>query len=417
MRDDPAVDAWIAKAKAMPVEAGLLGRHVDWRNTHSIGERKGHCPAGCTKNGDGFAIHGPRGKWICRPGGAGGRDAISLARHITGMGFLEAVEALTGEPMPKGSAMTEARRAEIARENEEREAASRARREEQEKASAWYRERERRECYRIWSEGVAIDGTPTQAYLRHRCISAVQGAILRHHSGLPYFHPDTKVMLHRGPAMLAPIIGPDQRFAGLHMTYLDPRFVTGGMPVSATGKLQIPDAETGEILTTKKVRGSQKRGHLDLGCSMSRAGAKRLVIGEGIETVGSVRDEETKIDRLPSTLYWSSIDLGNLGGRATDTVRHPTLKRVDKRGRASVMRVPGPEPDLSQPGIPVPEGVTEILILGDGDSDHFSTRQTLLRAGARFSAEAIGAKPRVLIAWAEGGKDFNDMKRAQEEAA
>ncbi|SEE60139.1 hypothetical protein SAMN05519104_6688 [Rhizobiales bacterium GAS188] len=410
MRDDPAVEAWIAKAKAMPVEAGLLGRDIAWRNAHAIAERCGPCPA-CGGH-DRFSVNTVRGVWNCR-GARGGRDAISLARHVAGLTFLEAVEELTGEPKPDGQAMSAERRAQLRREHErrQREAATRAAR--REKESDWYRERERIACWKIWREGIRISGTPTEAYLAHRGILPLTGALLRHHPSLAYFHPDTKLQLHRGPAMLAAILGPDGKFAGLHMTYLDPRLVDGALPREAKGKLQIADGETGEILPAKKVRGSSRRGHIHLGrFEPARFDARRLVIGEGIETVGSVRVAERAAERLPATLYWSSIDLGNLGGRSVGTMRHPTLKRVDKRGRESAIRVRDAEPDLAHPGIPLPLGIKEVVILGDGDSDPFATRQTLKRAAARFSAEALGEKPCVRIAYAAAGWDFNDMWRA-----
>ena len=107
---------------------------------------------------------------------------------------------------------------------------------------------------------------------------------------------------------------------------------------------------------------------------------------------------------LTEMAFLSSIDLGNLGGKAADSVVHPTLKTA--AGRAQ--RVPGPQPDLSAPGILIPDTVDDVVILGDGDSDRFTTRCAIVRAAARF------AKPgrSVRVAWAPEGRDFNDLRRA-----
>jgi hypothetical protein len=65
------------------------------------------------------------------------------------------------------------------------------------------------------------------------------------------------------------------------------------------------------------------------------------------------------------------------------------------------------------PGIAVPDSISDIVLLGDGDSDRFVTGCALVRAAARF------ARPgrTVRAAWAPAGKDFNDLLRADEVAA
>jgi hypothetical protein len=44
---------------------------------------------------------------------------------------------------------------------------------------------------------------------------------------------------------------------------------------------------------------------------------------------------------LGDVAFWSAVDLGNLGGRAAENIRHPN--EVDARGRPR--RVPGPVPE------------------------------------------------------------------------
>src|SRR5205085_10056567 len=109
---------------------------------------------------------------------------------------------------------------------------------------------------------------------------------------------------------------------------------------------------------------------------------QRLVLGEGIETVLSVWHALAALERdLSSTAFSSSADLGNLGGRSAVPVEHPTLKTAAGRPQ----RVPGPEPDFGVPGISIPGGVTEIVLLGDGDSDRFVTEWGLTRAAGRIT--------------------------------
>jgi hypothetical protein len=112
-----AIDAWIAEARALPIEAGLLGRPVQWKNGGRGTERCGPCPA-CGGD-DRFSINIAKGVWNCR-GACGGRDAISLAMHVAGAGFLEAVELLVGE-RPKRDGLQK-RQHQAAGEPENREA-------------------------------------------------------------------------------------------------------------------------------------------------------------------------------------------------------------------------------------------------------------------------------------------------------
>jgi hypothetical protein len=91
---DPNFEGWIAQARAMPIEAGLLGHAVRWKNGGRGVERCGPCPV--SGGDDRFAINTAKGLWICRVCKRGGRDAISLAKHIEGLDFVEAVKRLVG---------------------------------------------------------------------------------------------------------------------------------------------------------------------------------------------------------------------------------------------------------------------------------------------------------------------------------
>ena len=102
--------------------------------------------------------------------------------------------------------------------------------------------------------------------------------------------------------------------------------------------------------------------------------------------------------------FWGSGDLGNLGGPNKGTISHPTAKT--EKGRP--VRVPSAEPDFTAPGILIPDYVTHLFLLGDGDSEPFLTRTTLERARRRY------ARPGLWIGtlMADDGRDFNDMVRA-----
>lgn len=104
---------------------------------------------------------------------------------------------------------------------------------------------------------------------------------------------------------------------------------------------------------------------------------------------------------------WSSVSLGNLCGRALDRVRHPTLTITDSLNRVRRKLVPGTQPDPASVALPIPESVTELWLLGDGDSDPFETEVALRRAQARYRVPGRTVR----IAWAERGQDFNDMLR------
>lgn len=314
--------------------------------------------------------------WLCAVCCEGG-DVLKLVQLVHHVEFIGAVEILGGT---REIDPAEAERRE--RENE-------LKRQERERASQGFRERERKTCWEMWLRGVDLPGTTAEAYLKYRCLDLPPAARLRCIEDMPYYADGTRgsEIVHRGPAMLAAIIGPDGRFAGVHATYLDLE--------TPSGKVSIPD------MPSKKVRGTKTAGRIELSRCESPT---RLIIGEGIETVLSVYTAMSRLDRdVSSTLFWSGIDLGNLGGRAHETLPHPSLKSAAGR----VQRAPGPRPDLASPGIPIPDGVTDVLILGDGDSDPFLTRCALARAAARFAKEGRSVR----VAFAPDGQDFNDLLR------
>lgn len=423
-KPDPAFDAWVDRAKAVSTlnaafKFGFSPKGGPGRTSRATGEIVGPCPR--CGGVDRFAVNATTGFWNCRGAGKGGADAISLARYLMiDAGFLDAVEQLTGEPKPGRQAVPPTPEETAAREAAaaQRRADDEASRAKAERSNNQFREDERRRCHQLWKAGERAPGSLVDAYLRWRGIPGVpDGAKLRLHHQIHLRHPAGKdgAVVWTGPAMLAPIAGNDGRFIGLHMTWLDlrldPQAGKGMLAEGEKGKLVFKI--DGEQLDVKRSRGSKMGGHLVLVPSPTGI-VTRIVIGEGIETVLSVwasmqeAAKDSAGEDLSTTEFWSSIDLGNLGGRHTGTVPHPTRQQPDKAGRMRRPRVAGPEPDLSEPhrSIAMPDSVVDVLILADGDSDRFTVETTVTRASARW------ARPgrTVRVAWPDDGGDFNDMR-------
>jgi hypothetical protein len=350
--------------------------------------------------------------WVCAVCHQGG-DQIKLVALYHGLDpkadFLRAVELLGGVVE-----LTPERAEELERERK-------IRTEARERESNEYRERERRTAFDIWHAGLDWRGTPVEDYLR-RCRGLPvlpQRLQVRHAPMVAFFHGEeinevgrkAPRVVHRGPAMLAPIVDGEGFFRAVHMTWLDPE--------QPNGKACIvdPDSTTGETLDPKKVRGSKAGNVIRLvepdphsqgspgGGEASAGDMGTLYAGEGIETVLSVWAALELAGRdLSRAWFYSTIDLGNLAGKAAESVPHPTLK--DKGGRRR--RVPGPEPDLADPGFALPGMASDVVLLGDGDSDRFTTHCALYRASERLES---GAGRRVRVAWAPDGADFNDELR------
>jgi CHC2 zinc finger len=350
------------------------------RGRKFIGPCPLHSPNPHARDSTSFECDGYR--WVCATCCDGG-DVISLVQKVNGIDFRGAVEWLGGtrDIDPADAAKLERERA--------------ARRQAREDETRRFREKERRTLFDIWRQASPIPGTPAEAYLHRRRLEAPSGARLRCVLDMPLFanSANDAPVVHRAPAMVAAITGSDGRFAGLHITWID--------LAQPSGKLKITDPRTGDSLPPKKVRGAKQCGVIELA---TVATPRQWIIGEGIETTLSVwlALRQVGVDSS-ATSFVSAIDLGNLAGRATETVRHPTFRTPSGRPQM----VSGPLPDMSAPGIVIPECVEDVVLLGDGDSDPFLTRCAIYRASQRF---ARGGRT-VRAAWAPPGQDFNDLIR------
>lgn len=275
---------------------------------------------------------------------------------------------------------------------------------DQDEVARKYRERERGRLFKWWQDAADFPGSPVEHYLvADRGLLVPGNARLRYHPDIPHFADGREVeprLLHRGPAMLAAIWSPHPdkpgvaRFIGLHLTWLD--------PAGPKGKARIVDPETGEIAPSKKVRGGMAGGYIDLGGLPTAAGGcDRLFAGEGIETTLTPYTALVQAGRLRAgDCFRAGIALGNLAGKSLASLAHPTAKTALGRAR----RVPGPDPDLGSLAMPVPDTVTDLVGLGDGDSDPFLTRNALARFKARHTREGRTVR----TPFAPAGKDFND---------
>jgi len=370
-----SVEAWTIRAR-MPLSRGV--------------ERVGPCPICGGK--DRFSINARKNAWNCRGCDKGGRDAISLVMHLHGVGFIPALEMITGrqadDVKQEGPSERAKREQQLALDKQKAEREARKREREAEK----YRQWARRQGFEVWNRaclprpgGGLFD---VKAYLAKRGIefTAIAARIL-HLSGIEQ-HPYVKRIggrlrtLHVGPCMIAAIQQPDGRFGAVHQTWLDLD--------SPDGKAEILHPETGEILPSKIVRGTKKGGAIRL---YTPPGATRMVVGEGIETTLSVMASAFEKD----TAYWCLVDLGNMAGRAAR----------DRDGKIIHVR---PDMDDKDAFVP-PDWVREMIFLGDADAKTETQYQKTHAGLIRGCRRAILNRPGLVarIAMAERGKDFNDM--------
>jgi hypothetical protein len=388
-------EAQIAEIKArtdLPSLAESLGAKL----RRSGGKYVGSCPiCGGGKSASRFEIKGAG--WVCAVCPDGG-DAIRLVQKATGCDFPEALRRLGG--------------AAILSPEEEKRIADRARAAEAKRQAEAesYRQREIAAARRIWDEAdpVRAQGA-VAAYLAGRGLALPESAMLFEHAALPYYHGEAlderrqsrAALVHRGPAMVAAIFDNAGRVQGCHITWLEWRG-------AGARKLMLADMKTGEVLPAKKMRGSKAAGHIVLRSGWPES--RRLFLAEGIETCLAVAAALRKAGQLRrEDAFWAAGDLGNIGGKHAGTVPHPTA--VTAAGRP--LRVPGPEPDRDAPAITLPESLTHLVLLGDGDSEAFLTRTTLERARRRYARPGLA----IAIAMAPEGADFNDVLVGEEVAA
>ncbi len=396
-----AISTFIEDARAITIADAAQRLNLKYNPRGS--EHPQPCPACGGK--DTFAFNTQKNKWNCRQGGIGGNDAIGMAAHVHGLnvrnreGLLEACSILLGQPIPEGGEReSDEDRASRMERLEEQRRRNAELQDEQAKSQANYREIERnkaRGIYRRASTLYSASAPHGRFYLMARGACAPESEWLRVGTSVPYWHGDQ--LLHEGPAMIAPIIGPDLGVIGCHITWID-------LDKRPKCRPEIIDPATGELLPSKKMRGSKKGGLIPL---VGHPRMERWVGGEGIEnTLAVARAENLR----PDTFYFAAGDLGNLSGPADPASRfaHPTLKKEDAKGRLRTVMVQGPVPRPDQgpeDGFWVGDHVRDTVLLGDGDSERVMTSAAMARAKARIAKQGRC----VAIAWPPAGMDFSEM--------
>jgi hypothetical protein len=413
-------------------------------------EYQGPCPR-CGGD-DRFSVNRLKGAWNCRGCGQGGRDALSLVAHYRHLDlhrraeFLEACSILLGEPVPAGGEReTDEERAARALRIAETERLAEQRRVEEAADANVFREREIRQARGLWLNAQdcldilpdAVEGRAmARAYFQARTQFRLPDGVFEHlrfRRGAGYYHGQDALgrpmQIYAGPSLILPIVRPgvdgmSGEIIGCHQTWIEIGNPAGkfrpvlwaltkdgrvaGLPVLEDGGHTAPpapeDIEAGfyERLPTKKMRGSKKGGLLPVcgGPELSR-----WVVSEGAENVVAFAGaEEWRAD----TFYCTGGDLGNLAGPRdpSSDFDHPTLRKVDAKGRFRAVRVPGPVPKADQDpdeAMPVLPHVRELVLVADGDSEPVWTAAAMARAEARLSA----AGREIFTLWPPAGTDLS----------
>ena len=338
----------------------------------------GPCPAGCADD-DGFVVTPQKQIFLCRPSGATG-DAVDMVEHAKGLAKREALEFVTGHDLPRSTAA----------ENgsfDGDDTIDRLPPETPPAPAGAGGKRVASAIDRLIKRAKPIAGTYGEDYLRVRGLSP-QKRLTRDLLFIPDLDfwiagdrdaPPAKIATL--PAMIGVIRNAAGDPIGVHRTYLDP---------VEPRKWTAPDGGK-----AKKFLGDAKGGLIRFG----RPGDK-LAIGEGIETTLAwyalgLRPEDVSIA--------CGLSLDNIAGGCTGTILHQTA--LTKAGKPA--RIANGDPDPKRPGVILPEGVRELILLGDGDSDFFVTRAKILAAYRRFRADGVV----VSVHFAPAGKDWADVQK------
>lgn len=408
--------AFVEEARGVSIEDAAKRMNLKFSKTGH--EHSQACPVSGGK--DRFSFNTQKHMWHCRHCSIGGQDAIGMAAHNLGLDlkvqaeFLEACKAVTGKEIPaEGERESKEERAErLARIESQRRRNAEAEK-ERAAAQADFRERERRKARGIYeaSELLATSSLPHgRDYLHKRGAGVPRSRWLHVAAEVPYWHGQddrgAPLALYTGPAMIAPFIDPAGVIIGCHITWIDLAQAPKFRPL-------ITDPVTGEVLPTKKMRGTKKGGVIPLCGSPAAA---RWLGAEGSEnTLAFGRFEGFRDD----TFYFAAGDLGNMAGPADPKSRfaHPELTKPDRLGRERPVMVAGPVPlvhavrdaagaqngmDAEPDAMVVPDHVRDLVLLADGDSERVMTAAAMTRARARH------ARPGRLIpvVWPRQGTDW-----------
>lgn len=374
-------DERLNQARAIPIMEVAESLHFMGDLRRAGREWVGPCPRPGCGGTDRFSLAPDQELFNCRT--CGGGDVIALVEKVLGLDFKAAVAHLVGEATVELTPEQEATRA------RDRADADRRRNDK----AARLRESARAAAHTVWTAGRDPVDTPAHVYLTKRGFTADRlpqlPACLRFHPDLPYMVAEDGGWreVHRGPALLAAIVTPSGRFAGVHRTWFDPE--------DPRGKLRIEHA--GKFLDRKKSLGSVKGNAIRL---ITPASFTTLIVGEGIETTLS----PVVADPFPGAAYWSGVSLGNMAGKRILTAA--ALARAGLPPQDGIRAAGLPQMDDADAFVP-PPWVTRLIFLQDGDSDAVETRAKLLSGLRRAAILSPGLT--VQIVHAGDGVDMNDV--------
>ena len=298
-----------------------------------------------------FYIVEKKGFWHCFGCGEHGDAVKWIIKTTTVSEFRDAVEYLAARVgLRQGGPQLEAKPI-VKRDGEEAKAAA--------------RDKKVKNAHRIWHDAVAIDGTPAEAYLRHRGIRLELPPTLRFQPRLA--HPcDQRRRLF--PAMVAAIQGGDRQLVGVHCTYLEEGY---GRWV----KMKAPEGIDPEEWRPKIMRGACWGGAIRL-TPIEHV----MVLGEGIETSFS----------LLQAAFDEDLGVPHIDGEPIGVAAGLSLNGLG--------------------AVQLPENVREVILAADGDTkvptdDQRDPEELLDLAAARHRDKGRNAR----IARPEPGSDFNDM--------
>jgi hypothetical protein len=312
MRLSPEMQAWIDRARAVPIEAEAARRGLRLMR-QSRTELHGPCP-GCGGT-DRFFINTRKQLFHCRGCGATG-DIIDLMQFIDGSTFKDACASLNWAPPPAGTIIFD--------------------RMERQRRDAEHVERMVTISRRVWREATALTGTLGERYLRDvRCIAIdAWPPTLRFHPQLAY-GPLSEGRFF--PGIVCPVQNRAGQFRGIWRIFLDP--TTGNKAQVEEPRLGLGDIAGGGVRLTPV--------------------GPEVILGEGIETMLAVLSSapgrsylaglSTSIMRrieLPaqvqSVIFLEENDLPDKNGRraSPDTVQALSARLVSEGRQVRIARPP-----------------------------------------------------------------------------